>query len=164
MPTDLNPGEAILSSSLTYPPHNRSLLPQRNLIASFKKFGAAVQKRLQNRTPLLDAVLNDLEDRVQELRRERDSIATHAPALRSALLKAYQPLAESSCIKIAQRLRDIVDAEGTAVSQAVFVGRLAHALCGPTSQLMDNVGVEGDGRNSKLLRSRVRIQPKSVVR
>ncbi|KAI0734707.1 hypothetical protein C8Q72DRAFT_807315 [Fomitopsis betulina] len=115
--------------------------------APFKRYQAGLHRQLRGRTPLLDGVLDVLEESSSRL--EGDLAAMHASdpeglVLVAHLREAYQPEAVNLCSRICSILHPSEDDVGdidSARRTLAFLGRLQYELAS-SSSFISTIGVE----------------------
>jgi hypothetical protein len=177
---DLNPASTLLSSNLPFPPSSRANQSQATIDLAFSKFTSALTQRRTNRTPLLDAIVSNVENQTRELRQELETISRAKMASRHALVAQFEPFENQICnefITVLQRELDaIADTEDeTNLNAIIFIGRIAATMTS-SSSFVDSLLASGKAihgtlfavavvarliitQNSKMLRARYIPRP-----
>jgi hypothetical protein len=135
---DLNPASTLLSSNLPFPPSSRANQSQATIDLAFSKFTNALTQRRTNRTPLLDAIVSNVENQTKELQQELETISRGKVASRHALVAQFEPFENQICNEFVAALQreidGIAEAENeTNINAMIFVGRVAAAMSSSSS-------------------------------
>jgi hypothetical protein len=112
---------------------------------AFTNFDSALKQRRSNRTPLLDAIVSSLENRLRDLQRELESAAAGKFA-KEILFTQFGPLEDQLGMAIIQRLDEKLDdvtesQDDAAMNLAIFIGRIAACLSASSPFVEDNLGI-----------------------
>lgn len=140
----MNPSRSLLSSSLPFPPSARANHSQSTANLAFINFDSTLKQRRSNRTPLLDAIVSTVENRLRDLQRELESAAAGKFA-KEILLTQFGPLEDQlgraiiQCLD--QKLDDVTKShDDVAMNMAIFIGRIAACLSISSRFVEDNLG------------------------
>ncbi|PVG03219.1 hypothetical protein CPB86DRAFT_723784 [Serendipita vermifera] len=138
---DSDPFLAMFSTDLPYPVSAAANLSRDKINSSFTQFNDIVAKRRRNLTPLLTAVISDIEKRCQGVFGEVATISENNSSRKADLLAHIMPLTgqlhDDIVASLEHELKHAKDAKGEHnLPVIVFVGRVANALSG--SSLLGN--------------------------
>lgn len=142
--SDLDPSGSLLASNLPFPPSARGSHSQVMTDTAFSTFDATLRHRRSNRTPLLDAVISGVENKLKKLQGELES-ATGGRFAKEILLTRFGPLEDqlgTSLVKCLESELETVSKtqDEVAIDLVVFIGRVSASLATSPLFVEDRLG------------------------